>query len=214
MRAAVNRNSSASDPVGIAMSDAKLKRLSPSLYPSSGVLGLVRCLFLDGLATRFYIRDMLVHGDSRAAVVVMTDPLLVATYCDDLDAVCVLRFPPSFVEEYRLQRDTKLLTVLNSFSLASPARPEQVSPDLVSGPHANPYYVGVWPLVAEFLSDDLDRIEMRKARIGEREYEHCRRLGEDHLKRFGGIARPGRPDWSLFAEKVARPPTTSLSSDR
>ena len=51
---------------------------------------------------RTYLKEQLLHGDSRAAVVVSVDPLLlVAAYTDELDCVALLRFPDSeFVEEY------------------------------------------------------------------------------------------------------------------
>lgn len=54
---------------------------------------------------RYHIRDMLAHGDSRAAVVVSVSPLLVACYCDDLDGVCLLRFPDSLAAGHRLQHE-------------------------------------------------------------------------------------------------------------
>jgi hypothetical protein len=196
MRAAINRGSVASDALGLRMSEAKLKRLCPSLYFSSGVLATLRCLFWDGLGLRYYIRDMLVHGDSRAAVVLSASPLLVGCYSDDLDGVCVLRFPEDFAQEYALRPGGRLLTVLNARCQDAASRPKAVARDIVQGDAANPRYVNLWPLVAEFLSDELAVIEARKRAIAEREYERCRRLGEEHLRRFGGVARDGRPDRS------------------
>ena len=90
-RRAINASSSASDPAQLELSDSKLRQLCPSLYLSSGVGGFVRCFFFDGLGKREFIRDMLSQGDSRAAVVMKSRPLLVACYCDDSDAVCMLR---------------------------------------------------------------------------------------------------------------------------
>ena len=184
------------------MSDANLKRLCPSLYFSSGVKAILRCFFWDGLALRCFIRDMLVHGDSRAAVVLSASPLLVACYCDDLDGVCVLRFCEDLAREYGLRPGSRLVTVLNSRSRGTPARPEEIASDLIQGNEANPCYLNFWPLVAEFLSDDVSVIEARKREIAEEEYHRCRSLGEKHLRRFGGVARDGRPDRSETPAQV------------
>lgn len=199
MRWTVNRNSSASDPLELTMSDEKLRRLSPSLYFSTGVWGALRCFFWDGLAYRHYIRDMLIHGDSRAAIVLETSPLLVASYCDDLDGVCVLRFPEWLVDEHQLQKGHRLITVLNSECFTGPASPEQIAPDLIRGDRGHPHYFNFWPLIAEFLSDEKVLIERRKREISEEEYERCRLFGEEHLRRFGGLSRDGRPDRSEYS---------------
>jgi hypothetical protein len=202
MRWAVNRNSEASDPLELPMSDEKLQSLCPSLYFSSGVWGTLRCFFWDGLAYRYYIRDMLMNGDSRAAIVLSISPLLVASYCDDLDGVCVLRFSERLVEEHGLQVGSRLVTVLNGQCLTQPATAEQIAPDLIRGDRGNPRYVDFWPLIAEFLSDETVPIEERKKKISEAEYERCRLFGEEHLRRFGGIARDGRPDRSEYAARL------------
>lgn len=195
-RRAINAASSASHPAGLQLSDARLRRLCPRLYLTTGLVGFARCFFGKGLGTRAYIRDMLVHGDSRAAVVLSTDPVLVACYCDDLDGVCVLRFDPQILDEMVLAPGDRLLTVLNSAALGRPARPGEVAPDVVQGELADPRHVNFWPLVAEFLSDDADLIERRKADISDREYERCRALGQEHLRRLPGVVRDGRPDRS------------------
>ena len=69
-------------------------------------------------------------GDSRAAVVVDTNPLLVASYSDDLDAVVVLQFPQWLVKEHHLETGAKLGAV-NTF-----VRDRPVGTDIVRGPKA------------------------------------------------------------------------------
>jgi hypothetical protein len=197
LRFVINWRSSASDPVRLRMSDAKLLRLCPSLYFSSGAVGSLRCFLWDGLALRYFIRDMLIHGDSRAAVALSVSPLLVACYCDDLDGVCVLRFSDELATEHNLHPGSHLLTVLNSQCEDGPARLGEIARDLVQGNAANPRYVNFWPLVAEFLSDDAEAIASRKKEIDAEEYGRCQALGEEHLRRFGGAAREGRPDRSM-----------------
>jgi hypothetical protein len=195
-RRVINSSSFASDPVQLRLSDSKLRRVCPNLYLSAGLGGFGRCFFLDGLGTREFIRDMLANGDSRAAVVMRDQPLLVACYCDDSDAVCVLQFQPEHVGGVVYRVGDRLLTVLNSIVLDRAALANEVAPDLVQGDMANPRYINFWPLVAEFVSDDTDEIERRKAAISDGEYERCRSLGEEHFRRFPGRVRDGRPDRS------------------
>ena len=203
-RSVINRRSQASDPVRLRLSNTKLRQLCPSMYFFSGIVGAMRCFLWDGWERRCFIRDMLIHGDSRAAVVISVSPLLVASYCDDLDGVCVLRFPDELAMEHTLSCGDHLLTVLNSYSLRMPARPRQIAPDLMQGFAANPRYINFWPLIAEFLSDDLERIDIRKQRIAKEEFAHCQALGEELLRRFGGAARNGRPDRSMRPARVSR----------
>jgi len=193
----VNQRSFASAPLGLELSDFKLRQLCPSLYCRSGVSGTLRCLFYDGFGSRYYIRDMLIHGDSRAAIVLRVFPLLVASYCDDLDGVCVLRFPDDLVIEYELNPGTKLVTVLNSWCMPIGLQLGQVARDLALGGRGNPCYLNFWPLIADFLSDDVEKVAARKEQISAREYERCRLLGEEHLRLFNGLARDGRPDRSM-----------------
>ena len=68
-RALVNKFSAASDPAGLTVSDDKLWFLCPSLF-SESIMGMIRCYFLDGFSMRYRIRDMLINGDSRAAMVI------------------------------------------------------------------------------------------------------------------------------------------------
>lgn len=195
-RRAINSSSIASNPARLRLSDARLRRLCPSLYLTTGIRGLVRCLFGEGLGTREFIRDMLVHGDSRAAVVLQSHPLLVACYCDDSDAVCVLQFREGDIGGSEHCVGDRLLTVLNSCVFDRPALAVGVAADLVQGDAAKPRYVNFWPLVADFLSDDTAEIEQRKAAISDREFARCRSLGEQHLRELPGRVRAGRPDQS------------------
>jgi hypothetical protein len=196
-RRAINSSSLASDPARLRLSDDRLRRLCPSLYLTTGLGGFLRCFFANGLGMREFIRDMLAHGDSRAAVVLKCDPLFVACYCDDSDAVCVLGFREADIGGAGYQVGDRLLTVLNSVVLDRPARAGEVAADLVQGDAANPRYINFWPLIAEFVSDDTAEIERRKAAIPASEYARCRSLGEEHLRRLPGRVRDGRPDRSL-----------------
>ncbi len=145
----------AGSPGQLTLSDSKLRMLRPDLYS----LGQ-RVRESVGLAfpERTYLREQLANGDSRAAVVLSTDPFLVAAFSDDLDCVAVLNFPIELIEEYRLQVGTKLLTV-NTYR----SEPE-VDADLILGPNAVPGWSGFNPLIADFVSDDTERLKEAQER--------------------------------------------------
>ncbi len=182
----------ASDPAKVTLSNDKLRRLHPELF---GVRGLVKDVS-EWVGQKFYaftrtrLREWLYHGDSRAAVVVRADPLLVAAYTDEMDCVAMLRFPGWLAEEYALRRGSRLLTA-NTYMIRNAERPLQ--PDLVDGPESTFNHALFFPMIADFLTDDLDRIAGREAEIGRDEWARAARLGDEYLKRPGCTARDGRP---------------------
>lgn len=187
-RRQVNQNSSASDPGGVRIAIPKLRRLAPELFPAwwkpwrwpdrlSG-----RCA-----AEIFNIGDRLIHGDSRAALVANEYPLLVSVYTDELDCVALLRFPQWLLDEYRLKKDDRLLAVFNYWQGTN------VAPDLSNGPLSLRRYENLVVYIADFLSDDVDRIERRKAEISETEWQRTREFTDAYLLRFGQRARDGSP---------------------
>ncbi len=175
--------SRASDPGQIWLSRAKLKLLRPDLF---GFRAFFRW-FWSSFPQLTYIGEQLQHGDSRAARVVSTSPLLVAAYTDELDCVAMLRFPDAFREVYGLTVGSRLLTV-NTYK-----RGRAYDSDLILGPNRFERWVGFHPIIAEFVSDDLPRIEARKAQITEEEWARTASLGAGYLAAKPGIARDGRP---------------------
>jgi hypothetical protein len=196
-RTAPVRPAFATDPGGLAVSPDKLRVLRPELFGASGLIhGLkVRVgLEWDQLG---YIDEHLGNGDSRAAVVMSTGPLLVAAYTDELDGVAVLRFPGEFVDEYQLRPGSRLLTVNTYTNLAEPDE------DVVPGPKASGRWNGFNPIIADFVSDDLERIEELKHKIEPEEWQRAQKMGEAFLRRWPGVARDGRPVLSGIDAKVA-----------
>ncbi len=187
----VEVDSTATNPGGLSLDDEKLRRLEPAMFGVRRILRAIlgALLIVDVLALidRRAIRDHLANGDARAAVVVSTSPLNVACFSDDLDCVAMLRFPNSFVGQYGLQVGTRLTTVNQYFAQLTNQS------DLVFGPHQVADYSGFFPLVAEFLSSDEDRMRYLQGRIQEAEWARCRGLGESYLRERPGTARLGRP---------------------
>lgn len=169
----------ASDPGGVTVDPARLKRLSPSLFGMGSLLPL-RALEKKVLGAHLW------NGDSRAAVVLVTQPLLVAAYSSDFDAVVLLRFDPRTVDTY-VQPGSRLLTVNTYFRGSTVAR------DIHEGPYSTHVWSNFHPVIADFLAADLGRVERRKAAIGEPEWRRAWELGQDHLVKRPTQVRDGAP---------------------
>lgn len=171
--------SQASDPGRVTLSEEYLERLAPDLFKNP--------LILDGLLNE--IRHHLAGGDSRAAMVMKTSPLLVAAYTDELDCVAVLEFPEYLVEEHELEIGSRLLTVNVYFHLTSSG----IAPDLSPGSEKYDRFGNFQPYIAEFFSEDIERIGLRKLEISEAEWDKARTMGEAWLADPSKKARCGRP---------------------
>lgn len=181
--------SGCSDPLGASCCPARFQRLHPELFGirrlASRLLGGLSLDDRDQIIARTsaYLR----WGDGRAAVVMRTAPLLVAAYCDEMDAVMLLRFPGFLVGEHGLAKGTRLVTA----NLHRPG-PGKVARDIVPGPVYLRRYTNVRPLVADFLAAEDDLVEARRRAIEEREYRRCEELGR-HALEGGQPVRSGRP---------------------
>lgn len=175
----------ASDPVRVSLSLTKLAKLCPEHFSWRA---RIRRLFggkSDHEVALQRLSRHLIQCDSRAAVVVSAKPLLVAAYSDDLDCVSLVRFPDEFVEHYFLGVGSKLLTVNESLA--------NVAADLKLGPGATGMCGDFISVIAEFLSDDIDRIEARKRQIADAEWRRTFELGKAALNDRSIGIRPGRP---------------------
>lgn len=184
-------NSTATNPGGLEISNRKLRQLEPSMFGWRRILrrivGAMLIVDVLDLIDRRVIKEHLAWGDARAAVVVSTSPLLVAAYSDVLDCVVMLRFPLEFAARYDLKIGSQLVTVNTYYS-------QMVNhQDLTFGPNQFGDWSGFFPLIAEFISDDLDRIEQLKLDIYEDEWQRCQTLGDAYRDQHRGVARIGRP---------------------
>jgi Fe-S cluster assembly iron-binding protein IscA len=177
-------HSQASDPGQCKLSEDRLRRLQPELFADEpGALGDESGLqeYRESLA------EHLISGDSRAAVVISTTPLVVAAYTDELDCVALLQFPKYLVAELGLRVGSRLLTV-NRYQYPGGSRPG----DLVPGPADTRRYINFTPLIADFLVADVKSLNRRKESIGEREWERTVKLSRD-LEPWCITPRDGRP---------------------
>ncbi len=177
-------HSRASDPGRCTLSEERLRRLQPELFAGEpGALGDESGLqeYRESLAE--HLRD----GDSRAAVVVSTTPLVVAAYTDELDCVALLQFPDYLVAELRLRVGSRLLTV-NRYQRPGGPRPG----DLIPGPADTHRYINFTPLIADFLVADVESLKRRKESISENEWERTVKQSRES-DAWGITPRDGRP---------------------
>lgn len=189
-------NSRASDPGQLRLSDTKLQELHAELYERKGLMRLLNQPSAEQKEKIARVVSQLQHGDSRAAVVVNAEPLIVAAYTDEMDCVALLRFPDELARNYQLQPGTRLLTV-NSYG-----RGAQLAPDLEHGPASYHRWTNFCPIIADFVSDDIVRIGQRKAEISEAEWARTWELAHAYVSKRGWLCRDGRP---LLAGTPAQP---------
>lgn len=187
-------SSTATHPGGLTLSHARLRQLRPDLY---GFAGLWRWIQIkcgaDLQDAKPYLTRQLQRGDSRAAVVISAQPLLIAAYTDEMDCVALLRFSDEFTQRYLLRPGSRLLTV-NFYGASALSR------DLFAGPRNTGNWGSFHPVIADFLSEDMQRIEQRKAEITEDEWTRCEDMGKKYAELRPNTARDGRP---MFANRPA-----------
>ena len=184
----LDHNIQASCPAEVWLSHAKLKKLLPELYSlaSKWIWRRRRSYWLT------YFEGHLFYGDSRAAVVVSTSPLLVAAYTDEIDCIALLRFDDSLVSEYELRIGSRLITVNRYYDIEDSG----YESDLVPGAATTGRYGNFMPLIADFLTHDVERLAERKAEINEGEWVRTETLGQSYLAENFAHPRDGRPCWS------------------
>ena len=213
MTKTLDDNTFASFPGRVRLSEAKLKALQPELF--SRFSALISWHVFDGKLWNGHtfwktrIREHLWGGDSRAAVVVSTKPLIVAAYTDEIDCVALLRFKNRLVSEYDLEVGSRLVSV-NLYEYMHDGTYET---DLLPGPLARVYYRNFTPLIADFLTDDVERLAQRKDEISEDEWKRTEEMGQSYLEEGYAQPRDGRPFWCTDpADKAEIPPESRIGA--
>ena len=164
----------ASEPGRIELAIDKLLRLSPELEHDNDAIARIKYHLFD--------------GDSRAAIVMSIDPLIIAAYTDELDAVALLAFPADLAKRYALKPGYKMLTI-NTYEIG-----EDLAADLESSDPTRSRYRNFTPLIAEFLTRDAARVNERKRAIARQEWDRATELARRAMQH--GRYRDGRPPHS------------------
>lgn len=104
----------------------------------------------------------------------------------------MLRFDDNLVSEYGLEIGTRLITANRYYDIEDSG----YESDLVPGPANIGRYGNFMPLVADFLTDDVERLDKLKAEISEVEWLHTETLGQTYLTEDFARPRDGRPCWA------------------
>lgn len=181
-----NDSSFASDSIDIELDIDKLRFLMPEIF--SPVQRLRYRLRNWGLTS--YIERIAEHigfGDSQGAIVVKTNPLLIAAYNEDIDCVVMLKFEQKIQNKFSFKEKDKLICV-NTFG----SKPKLQS-DLIPGESNSRMWTMVHPIIADLVSSSQAQIEKRKKEIGEKGYEYIWKLANEYLSQKNGIYRNGKP---------------------
>lgn len=178
----------ASNPGKFELDESKLRLLHPELY---GWRALFHGWFysergVSAKEARSMLRENLIHGDSRAAVVIETEPLRVAAYTDELDCIAILEFSKKISSRLDLRKGDRLLTV-NSFSNDPPGV------DLRPGLNARGRFNNFWPIVVQFMTNDTAPVKERMANISNEEWARLVELSKQYLRAPWTKPRDGRP---------------------
>ena len=190
--------SPASHPLDVSLSLNKLRVLSPELFQMKPAMDCPCC---NG---RHFPRVMLEvvgiqlsMGDSQPALVVESNPLRVAAYSDEFDAIVIVALPvlpglPRFAPGDRL-------IAINTYGPRAD-RATEYAPDLSPGEGWSRAWWTFAPHVAEFYTDDLELLDERKREIPEelwaRVAELVRNHRPTHADRDGRPLRPHHPGLS------------------
>jgi hypothetical protein len=174
----------ASDPGEISLSHARLRELQPELFMPEHWKNnpADRTGWIERIA------EQLQSGDSRAAVVIDAGEGIVAAYADELDCVALLRFDPHTARSRGWQTGTRLLTV----NMYSP-KEHGVATDLAMGPRQLGTFGNFRPLIADLLTDDLARVNERKAEVPDDEWARAHQMGRQLYAENVVKPRDGRP---------------------
>lgn len=188
----------ASDAVGISLSDERLCGIEPKLYGWRSIFCrvLIHGRPYNARQARQLLAEHVRGGDSRAAMVVRRNPLLVAAYTDEQDCIVLLEFPRWLADEHHLDEGSKLLTINTYVHGGTPAA------DLVLGPNSLGRWTNFYPVIAQFVSDDRPRIENRMRAITTAEWDRTVTFAQALISQPTFSVRDGHPTNSFRPGKV------------
>ena len=108
-----------------------------------------------------FVSRALCFGDTQPAVVLSVEPLMIAAYSDEMDAVVMLRFPSEFVEKYNLAPSMRLTT--SNVYFTGPRCAE----DIFVGEDYSHQYNDFTPIVQLFLGKNDEKISEKIGLFGE-----------------------------------------------
>lgn len=176
----------ATNPGGLLLSKSKTRKFFVSI-------NTIQTTSLKNSQINLFdkIQDWLYHGDCNPAIVVSTQPVVVAAYSYDIDCVVFLLYSQYYARKYKLAVGMKMLSVNTYGNWKIQQR------DIVHGERASGHWNAYRPLIADFLSDDLEIIKSKKESINEEDWERCRTLAKEYPSVIPDTYRLGDPYYAI-----------------
>lgn len=166
--------------------DEMLRRLRPDCYTTFARVLQALADVIRLQTARDLIKEHMWLGSIQAAYVMSLKPGRVAAYSDMLDCVAMLDYPPRLLRDFGFERGARLLTV-NYYD----ARGKDA--DIEFGPRKCSDWTGFQPIIADFVSDDVDRLEERKAALPRSAWERAWELAVEYEENWPDSFRSGEP---------------------
>ncbi|MBQ7380815.1 MAG: hypothetical protein IJW69_01885 [Clostridia bacterium] len=129
--------------------------------------------------------NALFYGDTQPAIVVSVNPLLIAAYSDEMDAVVMLRFPMEFVEKYNLSVGSRLTTSNVYFT------GNQFASDIFVGKNYCQRYVDFVPIVQLFIGKQDEKIHEKIQLFSEDIWNTVADKATQYIKAHSDLSRDG-----------------------
>lgn len=188
----LDNTSMAAQSTGLAVSPQRLRVLEPGLAGWRGRLFNFRLSLGQGqrVSALEAFEEHLRHGDAGPALVLDTNPVRVAAYANELDAVVMLTFEAHALEGMVLSEGDRLLCVC---TYEPAGETPGYAADIIPGPRSSGHFRNAAPLIADFLSEAHTHIELIKGAFEPAIWAHVESLAHQHQEYFGAKARPGNP---------------------
>ena len=133
------------------------------------------------------VSQVLLNGDTQPAIVCSTEPLLIAAYSDEMDAVVMLKFPSELISMYDLRIGTRLV----SSTAYKKATGEPAASDIFFGEGYSGEFIDFYPIVQLFIAQDDEKIRSRTELFDEETWARVERLAAEYLSEHPDTVRDG-----------------------
>lgn len=152
----------------------------------------IRKLINKTFAEKFYydmqmdmVANILKFGDTQPAVVVSTNPLLVAAYSDEMDAVVMLQFPAELAAQYNLATGSRLTTSNVYYNTG------KCADDIFPGAGFSCNYSDFTPVVQLFIGKKDEKIKEKVGLFDEALWEQVGCKADEYIMAHPGLRRDG-----------------------
>lgn len=142
------------------------------------------------------IKNHLEVGNTEPAIVVNSDPLLIAVYSDDLDCVLILGFDDKYAKRFNYEKGKRLISI-NTYG-----RNDQPQMDIIRGKHHFNDFNAMWPVIADMICSDEEIVASRIQSIDEAYWKRLQYLADYNVENQVSGIRDGAPMNSCYPSKI------------